>query len=138
MTGSVSKNDDGSVSRHLMIVNKRGLHARASAKFVQLVSAYDAAVEVEIVVGLEPGHLAGGLAHQPDLDRQVEQHRQVGLEPAGRRPIDRAQRIERNAEQREPVPVVADHGKRLLAPARGRRRLAGRAEINHGNPTRCG
>ncbi|HRP79677.1 MAG TPA: HPr family phosphocarrier protein [Aquamicrobium sp.] len=35
------------VSRELLIVNKRGLHARASAKFVQLVGGYDATVEVE-------------------------------------------------------------------------------------------
>ena len=33
--------------RELKIVNKRGLHARASAKFVQLVGGYDAEVEVE-------------------------------------------------------------------------------------------
>jgi phosphocarrier protein len=31
----------------LLIVNKRGLHARASARFVQLVDGYDATVEVE-------------------------------------------------------------------------------------------
>ena len=47
MTEYLAPNDDRSVSRQLMIVNKRGLHARASAKFVQLVSGYDAAVEVE-------------------------------------------------------------------------------------------
>lgn len=47
MTQSPAQDNDGSVSRQLMIINKRGLHARASAKFVQLVSGYDAAVEVE-------------------------------------------------------------------------------------------
>ena len=35
------------VSKELLIVNKRGLHARASAKFVQLVGGYDATVEVQ-------------------------------------------------------------------------------------------
>jgi phosphocarrier protein len=35
------------VSKELLIVNKRGLHARASARFVQLVDGYDAPVEVE-------------------------------------------------------------------------------------------
>lgn len=35
------------IRKELMIVNKRGLHARASARFVQLVSCYDATVEVE-------------------------------------------------------------------------------------------
>ncbi|MGV8937608.1 MAG: HPr family phosphocarrier protein [Allorhizobium sp.] len=34
------------LSRQLLIINKRGLHARASAKFVQTVSGYDAAVTV--------------------------------------------------------------------------------------------
>ena len=34
-------------SREVTIVNDRGLHARASAKFVTLASEIDAAVEVE-------------------------------------------------------------------------------------------
>ena len=34
------------VSRTVIIRNKRGLHARASAKFVTLASGFDAAVEV--------------------------------------------------------------------------------------------
>lgn len=33
--------------RHFSIVNQRGLHARASAKFVQLVEEHDAKVSVE-------------------------------------------------------------------------------------------
>jgi len=35
-----------SLSRELLIVNKRGLHARASAKFVQMVEGYDAEITV--------------------------------------------------------------------------------------------
>ncbi len=35
-----------SISRELTITNKRGLHARASAKFVQTVDGYDAVVTV--------------------------------------------------------------------------------------------
>jgi phosphocarrier protein len=35
------------VSREVQITNKRGLHARASAKFVNLASEVDANVEVE-------------------------------------------------------------------------------------------
>ena len=35
------------VSREVRITNQRGLHARASAKFVNLASQIDAAVEVE-------------------------------------------------------------------------------------------
>lgn len=34
------------LSRELLIINKRGLHARASAKFVQTVEAYDATITV--------------------------------------------------------------------------------------------
>ncbi len=34
------------LSREFLIVNKRGLHARASAKFVQMVERYDASVTV--------------------------------------------------------------------------------------------
>lgn len=35
------------LSREFSIVNQRGLHARASARFVQLVGSYDAQVTVE-------------------------------------------------------------------------------------------
>ena len=35
------------VSREVQITNKRGLHARASAKFVNMASALDAQIEVE-------------------------------------------------------------------------------------------
>jgi phosphocarrier protein HPr len=37
---------EGAVSRELPIINKRGLHARASAKFVQMVERFDAEVWV--------------------------------------------------------------------------------------------
>ncbi len=37
----------GVVMREFPIINQRGLHARASAKFVQVVSAHDAVVKVE-------------------------------------------------------------------------------------------
>jgi phosphocarrier protein HPr len=36
----------GAVSRQVRIINKRGLHARASAKFVQMVERFDAEVWV--------------------------------------------------------------------------------------------
>jgi phosphocarrier protein HPr len=36
----------GALTRDLLIVNKKGLHARASAKFVQTVEKFDAAVTV--------------------------------------------------------------------------------------------
>ena len=34
-------------TRQLRIVNEKGLHARASAKFVEVVEAHDASAEVE-------------------------------------------------------------------------------------------
>ncbi len=34
-------------ARRVEIVNKRGLHARASAKFVTVASGFDASIEVE-------------------------------------------------------------------------------------------
>ena len=37
---------DGALARDLRIVNKKGLHARASAKFVQTVERFDADVTV--------------------------------------------------------------------------------------------
>jgi phosphocarrier protein HPr len=36
----------GAVTRVMKIVNEKGLHARASAKFVQLVEKFDASVRV--------------------------------------------------------------------------------------------
>jgi phosphocarrier protein len=38
--------DQAALSRELPIVNKRGLHARASAKFVHTVERYDADIRV--------------------------------------------------------------------------------------------
>lgn len=44
---SATDTADGSVSREFRIVNQRGLHARASAKFVQVAGGFDASVDVE-------------------------------------------------------------------------------------------
>jgi phosphocarrier protein len=41
-----SAGPDGAVTRVMKIINEKGLHARASAKFVQLVEKYDATVKV--------------------------------------------------------------------------------------------
>lgn len=38
--------DDGALTREVTICNKKGLHARASAKFVQMAEQFDAAVTV--------------------------------------------------------------------------------------------
>ena len=48
-TSSVAASDaasSGEVRRELPIINKRGLHARASAKFVQMVERFNAEVTV--------------------------------------------------------------------------------------------
>ncbi|MBM2710434.1 HPr family phosphocarrier protein [Mesorhizobium caraganae] len=42
-----SEKDQISVTREFPIINQRGLHARASAKFVQVASGFDATVHVE-------------------------------------------------------------------------------------------
>jgi phosphocarrier protein len=41
-----SSSSAGAVSREIPIINKRGLHARASAKFVQMVERFNAEVTV--------------------------------------------------------------------------------------------
>lgn len=38
--------EDGVLTRELTIVNKKGLHARATAKFVQTAGQFDAAITV--------------------------------------------------------------------------------------------
>jgi Phosphotransferase System HPr (HPr) Family len=45
------------LSRELLISNKRGLHARASAKFVQTVGSFDAVVSVA-----KDGTTVGGMS----------------------------------------------------------------------------
>jgi len=44
---SMFASHDNRISRDLAIVNQRGLHARASAKFVQLASGFEADISVE-------------------------------------------------------------------------------------------
>lgn len=50
MTGDASQAGTGvpagAISKDLLIINKRGLHARASAKFVKLVATFDAEISV--------------------------------------------------------------------------------------------
>ena len=47
MSGMPFSSEDGVVSREFQIVNQRGLHARASAKFVQVAGSFRASVDVE-------------------------------------------------------------------------------------------
>ena len=46
MTGSSDPTLKGAIVRDVEIVNKKGLHARASAKFVQTAEKFDAAITV--------------------------------------------------------------------------------------------
>jgi phosphocarrier protein HPr len=71
----LSANGSDRPTRELAIVNKRGLHARASAKFVQTVEKFDAVVRVS-----RAGETVGGssimglmmLAAGPGTTIQVE------------------------------------------------------------------
>ncbi|MEI5679087.1 MULTISPECIES: HPr family phosphocarrier protein [unclassified Mesorhizobium] len=47
MSGLPFSAKDGLISREFQIVNQRGLHARASAKFVQVAGGFQADVRVE-------------------------------------------------------------------------------------------
>lgn len=44
---STMSTEVGHVARDMRIINQRGLHARASAKFVQVAGSFDACVHVE-------------------------------------------------------------------------------------------
>jgi len=46
VVSSVENSETPALSRELPIINKRGLHARASAKFVQTVEGFDAEIRV--------------------------------------------------------------------------------------------
>jgi phosphocarrier protein HPr len=75
-----------SLVRELRIVNKRGLHARASARFVQLVAAYEADVTVSkdgisvggtsimglMLLAASPGCCIRVEASGPDAERLME------------------------------------------------------------------
>jgi phosphocarrier protein HPr len=54
-TGDLSALREGAVVRVLTICNKKGLHARASARFVQTVEKFDAEVRV-----MRCGEIVGG------------------------------------------------------------------------------
>jgi phosphocarrier protein HPr len=47
MSGPGGPEADGAIAREFLIVNQRGLHARASAKFVQLADSFNATISVE-------------------------------------------------------------------------------------------
>ncbi|MET3794389.1 phosphocarrier protein [Aquamicrobium terrae] len=74
------------LAREVEIVNQRGLHARASAKFVQMVSGFDAVVSVEkdgmrvggtsimglMMLAASPGCSIRVLASGPDAEAALD------------------------------------------------------------------
>lgn len=46
MSDATGPDGGGALAREIEIINRKGLHARATAKFVQCVEAYDAIVTV--------------------------------------------------------------------------------------------
>jgi len=47
MSPGAGSDVDGAIARDFLIINQRGLHARASAKFVQLADSFQASISVE-------------------------------------------------------------------------------------------
>ncbi|KQZ82789.1 serine kinase [Mesorhizobium sp. Root157] len=74
------------IVRELRIINQRGLHARASAKFVQVASGFNATIDVEkdgvkvggtsimglMMLAASPGCLIRVLAKGPDAAEAIE------------------------------------------------------------------
>ena len=68
--------------REFTIVNQRGLHARASARFVQVASGFDAAVSVE-KDGMEVGDAIVAIDGRPvDTLDQVRRYLREDRQPA--------------------------------------------------------
>ena len=83
---SAGLDDMDELARDVLIVNQRGLHARASAKFVQMVSGFDAVVSVEkdgmrvggtsimglMMLAASPGCSIRVLASGPDAEAALD------------------------------------------------------------------
>ncbi len=83
--GQVLAQGDG-ITREFLIVNQRGLHARASAKFVQLVSTFQSDIHVEkdgisvggtsimglMMLAASPGCTIRVTASGPDADEAMD------------------------------------------------------------------
>ena len=61
MTAAAGAHRPWKVERDLPIINEKGLHARASARFVEIVEAHDAEAEVERDGQIVPGDSIMGL-----------------------------------------------------------------------------
>ena len=71
--------DAGAVVRELPIINRKGLHARATAKFVHCVEAYEA--EVRVTRG---GETVGGLSIMGILTLGAAQGTSILVSATGR------------------------------------------------------
>ena len=130
----------GAISRELLIINKRGLHARASAKFVQMVEKFNAEVWVtrgsETVGGTSimglmmlaagPGTTVTVSAKGPEAQQAVDATRQVRPQRAreDRRHVIRVLVDERAADDREAAAGVADEAGQVGEPHAVARRRA--------------
>lgn len=70
-----------SIRKTLRIINEKGLHARASAKFVEVVETYDASAEVS-----RDGMSAGGDSIMGLLMLAAAKGTTIVVETTGRRP----------------------------------------------------
>jgi phosphocarrier protein HPr len=74
---------DTIISRTFDVINMRGLHARASAKFVQLVSGYDADVQVE-----KDGMSVGGASIMGLMMLAASQGTSINVSATGRQAVE--------------------------------------------------
>jgi phosphocarrier protein HPr len=74
---------DGMVVRNLLICNKKGLHARASAKFVQTVEKFDATVRV-----MRCGETVGGTSIMGLMMLAASPGTSITVEATGKQAIE--------------------------------------------------
>ena len=98
----------GAVSREIPIINKRGLHARASAKFVQMVERFDAEVSVTrggetvggtSIMGLMMLSAGTGHHHHRLRDRRRGAKPRRGDHRTGRQQVQRRRRSEQRLRE---------------------------------------
>ena len=80
-------------------------------------------MEGEVELGLEAGDVVRRLARQADLDRQVEQDRQVGPQAVGREPLQGA----RSSSARQPGAIALVGERRVGEPGADDGLAGGRA-----------
>ena len=79
---------DGRTTRTCLIVNRKGLHARATAKFVHCVEGFDAEVEVS-----RGGETVGGLSIMGILTLGAGQGSTVTISATGSQAADAVQAL---------------------------------------------